>query len=144
MLLGNKDFKSILSYYLKDFDVYLHEKGQFWPRPGLNTYIGQSEVIRLQRGIESIGQFEYGRVEMIPNHGYCIDKKEYSFTKCMKDFIERKANCKINWNKDTSEEDTCQENINLDDHKNLLDFLKHSSTSNLTEVTGCLSKCSHI
>ena len=112
MLLGNKKLKTVQNNPMREFYVYLHEKGQFWPRPGMN-YLGQSEGIKIERGIEISGQFEMKKMEMIDRKDYCTGSREYSFTKCIQDFISRKTNCRINWSLGTSEQDLCDDDINL-------------------------------
>ena len=92
--------------------MYLHEQGQFWPRPGM-TSIGQSEGIRIDRGMEIMGQFETSNIEMMDRKDYCTIRGEYSYTKCIQDFIYRKTNCMINWSLGTSEQDSCDDDINL-------------------------------
>ena len=112
MLLGNKELNIVQNYQLREFVVYMHEKGQFWPRQGL-TNIGQSEGIRIERGMEISGQFEMKKIEMIDRKDYCKPSREYSYTKCIQDFIGRKTNCRINWSLGTSEQDLCDDDINL-------------------------------
>ena len=140
MLLGNKKLKTVQNNPMREFYVYLHEKGQFWPRPGMNM-IGQSEGIRLGTKMEIIGQFQYGKLEMINKDDTCTHDKDYSFTRCILNFIERETRCVINWNEPTSDKDTCSQNIDLRKYKDLFDFIKLSSSSNLSQVTGCKPKC---
>ena len=53
MLLGNKESHGDL---LIGFNIYLHEEGQFWPRPDLQAVNGQSSLtVPLHKEIE--GQF---------------------------------------------------------------------------------------
>ena len=140
LLLGDKRYPQVMSQDLRGFVIYLHEKGQFWPRPGLEDSIGQSKGIKLERLNELIGQFEFAKFDVLNRDEYCTEAENYSFTDCIHAYIERETSCKINWNK-ISEEDSCSENIDLKKYQTFLKFIKYSSFRNLSRVTGCRPKC---
>ena len=80
MLLGSNKFGKKLDYYLLGFVVYLHEKGQFWPRLDLNI-IGQSKPVHVKTFKEVIGQFSVSKIENINKaDSPCTKTPDYSFT----------------------------------------------------------------
>ena len=143
MLLGNKEYSTVMGHYLQEFNVYLHEKGQFWPRPGMAS-IGQTEGIRIKKGVELIGQFEYDKVKQLNiDNKYCTNKKEYSFTTCIMDYMEKMTNCRLNWTLANHSKDNCNKNFNLEKYQAFFDFMKLDDCSSLDRAFASTPKCPH-
>ena len=113
--------------YLKGFVVYLHEKGQFWPRPDMNI-IGQSKPITIRGRKEIVGQFSITKIEM-------ISQPRYSFTKCLNNYIQKQTGCKMEWNIATVGPSLCPFYFNLKEYHGRLTVLTHTSARKLTKMT---------
>ena len=142
MLLGNRNTRESTELFI-GFVVYLHEKGQFWPRVGLDV-IGQSKAITLEKSLEMVGQFSVAVVESInkPNEP-CTEDLQFSFTKCLLDYVQTKNNCKIDWRNVTTDPTFCPLDFNLNAYHNTLMNLQTASVANVTKTTGCLPKCKY-
>ena len=81
----------------KDYDIFLHEKGQFWPRSDMISF-GQPDPISLYNNSEMQIIFSVKAVEKLSTEDKpCIEDPEYSFTKCLQNFLVKKSNCDVNF-----------------------------------------------
>ena len=104
-------------------------------------FIGQSKAIKIEKMKEIIGLFSIIKSVMINQPKVCTAAPDYSFTKCMFDFIQRTISCKISWN--SVDQSLCPMNINLQKYQDMLLFLQQASISNLKKETGCVPKCKY-
>ena len=140
MLLGNREFYGDL---LIGFNIYLHEKGQFWPRPDLQAVNGQASLaVPLHTEIE--GVFSIKQYEMINKKGNCVDSIDYSFTNCLFKYVYETIQCRVYWNMTIQDPLNCHKNLSMQNYVNVLLFLQRSSLRNLTLTTGCLPKCKYL
>ena len=126
---------------INSFIVYIHEKGQFWPRPGM-AFIGQSEPIILNLNSEVDATFSIQKRKTLntPERS-CTDVPGYSFTRCLRDFVEKSSGCKICWRMTNTKEDDCRDNQNMSDYYYKLLHIQRSSIKNIIQQSGCLPKC---
>jgi len=62
LLLGRAD--RIVPPYFRGFLVYLHQRGQFWPRADMQDLTGQSRPVDLRPDTELAAQFFLTRVSV--------------------------------------------------------------------------------
>ena len=123
-----------------DYDIFLHEKGQFWPRTDMMSF-GQSDFIQLESRKEI--QIVFSIKEMTKfnsKESPCIEKDQYSFTKCLQDFAVRKSNCSISIMKGGQDKEGCS--IEAFEHYfSLLSKLKSEQIGKIKKESGCYPKC---
>ena len=138
LLLGKRE-AYIPRGNLINFEVYLHEKGQFWPSWDL-PLTGQSERITIKSLEEIVGHFSVTKVSSINKSSKpCTDVLNYSFTECIIAFINKQMNCTISWS--ANEETNCDANMNLTKYQKHLLKIQFRSSRIITKMTGCLPKC---
>ena len=133
LLLGNWQIQTKFNNNFNGFDLYPHEKGQFWPRPNM-SFIGQSKAIQIMKMKQNTGVFSGTKSVMIKRPNICTAAPGYSFTKCMFDYIQRTMTCKISLN--SVDQSICPMNVNLKKYQDILLYLQQASFNNLTEETG--------
>ena len=75
----------------QSYDIFLHEKGQFWPRSDMNSF-GQAEVVTLSPNIEIQLEISIKKIENLKTkETNCIEDENYSLTRCFKDFAFTKT-----------------------------------------------------
>ena len=124
------------------FDLYLHEKGQFWPREGANI---QGEKITLKTGVEVELSFSITQVTVMDKTGRsCTKDPDYSLTECLVTFIEREVGCSLPLlaNNTTTLECATQGSISAYYHK--LIWLKTASVEAVASASGCWTRCSYL
>ena len=144
MLLGNRNTQTDSEELFIGFVIYLHEKGQFWPRHGMDM-IGQSNAITLEKYQETVGHFSMTEVENInkPDNP-CTEVTDYSFTACLYDYVQTVTNCTIDWSNGTTDPSLCPLDFNLQEYHNILyDLFQLRSLKKIIKTTGCLPKCKY-
>ena len=88
-----------LSYdedYTKGFNIYLHEKGQFWPGLEMDR-IGQKKI-QIPINAELWGTFtSMHKISLDKKSDPCMSDPGYSYTMCIKDYVTSKAGCHLDW-----------------------------------------------
>jgi hypothetical protein len=105
------------------------------------SFIGQSKSIKIGKMKEITGEFSVTKSMMINRPNFCTATPDYSFTKCMFDYIERTMNCNISWN--SVDQSLCPMNVNLKKYQEILLYLQQASFNNLMKETGCVPKCKY-
>ena len=72
----------------RNFYVYIHEKGQFWPR-------GKFYPISILPNEYKVLKFQKKRQVSKKENNNCNDKNEFSFTSCINNFIRNKVGCSL-------------------------------------------------
>ena len=135
-MLGNEknDRKGLIG-----FDIYFHEKGQFWPRSGLKK-IGQPEKMNLKLDQElDVGFTQLRKSNLNLKERKCNKDTRHSVTDCIKMYLKRKTNCNVDWFND-EHEDKCSA-VNLEEYVNMLIRFKTIPFDKLSEESGCYQKC---
>ena len=133
---------SNISYeYDKYYDIFVHEKDQFWPRRDMLSF-GQSDPIHVapNREIEVI--FTTKKIiNLNKDDRVCNEDPNYSFTICLKEFVEREADCKMDFfSFDIDNNEHCSTDGFLK-YFNLLIKLKQAPISDVVRKTKCYPKC---
>ena len=124
-----------------DFDIFIHEKGQFWPRSDMFSF-GQPEPVKISYADDVQIIFSIKEIDHINNEkNDCNDDEGYSLTKCVEDFVERDTNCKLNFsNTALNQNENCSES-NFQKYFKLLIWLKNAKLSDIKRKSGCKRKC---
>ena len=71
----------------QDYDIFIHERGQFWPRSDMFSY-GQPKVVsvRGKKEIEILFSSKVSSKMKTSDHA-CVEDKFYSFTECIQDGV---------------------------------------------------------
>ena len=78
-----------------NYDVFIHEKGQFWPRSNMFSY-GQPNKVTVKDWSEIEIVFSSKVSEkMNTKENPCVEDNSYSFTQCIREFTRNKTNCKF-------------------------------------------------
>ena len=127
-------------YNHDNYDIFLHEKGQFWPRTDMMSF-GQPESIQLEREKELQIVFSIKEITQLNSEkNPCIENEEYSFTKCLRDFAVRKSNCSISILKGGQDKEECSIEA-FENYFSLLTKLKTEQIGKIKKESGCYSKC---
>ena len=138
-MLGNKESDIVDDRMLFGFEVYIHEKGQFWQRSDMHK-VGQPDKIVLELDTEMEVSFSQHQKTVRPRTDRkCEEDSSYSFTSCLNSFIKSKTNCRVNWFDDEKDDDCSDEN--LGEYVNMLIRMKDIPLLRLSEETGCYQKC---
>lgn len=87
LFLGHTKLFYPLNNY-RNFYVYIHEKGQFWPR-------GKFYPISILPNEYKVLKFQKKRQVSKKENNNCNDKNEFSFTSCINNFIRNKVGCSL-------------------------------------------------
>ena len=125
----------------KDYEIFLHETGQFWPRSDMFTF-GQSPAINLDENTEMEIIFSVKEIiNMNRENRPCEQNPNYSFTKCLHHFAQSETNCRVDLNQFDQDQDQNCKNKNFRHYFNLLIELKQVPISTVIKRSGCLQKC---
>ena len=136
-LLGYRNMKSD-SKMMLGYDIYIHEKGQFWPRSDMQK-IGQPDKIEIELNVEMEVSFSQGKIINLHDDESCTEVENYSFTKCLQNYLENKTNCYIEWFTDNLDEKCGYEN--LFEYYQLLYKIKQVPLKTVFQKSGCYPKC---
>ena len=139
-------FKSIKKGVFDSYNIYLHEKGQFWPNSDFQQ-LGQSGKIVLEENKELAGKFTINILSKINQKGKeCEEDENYKFTDCVNNFIASEVGCKVDWVSKTTLSDqsdmkNCSNLTDIVKFKKIIIQLKEINFQNLNAETKCLKKC---
>ena len=138
-MLGQVQDK-VKNYMLFNFEIFLHEKGQFWPREGMKN-IGQSKPIRLDLDLQVEGTFTRKKILTLDKPDKkCTLEEGYSFTKCLQNYLEEKSECRIDWFSKNPVDTKCRKTSFIHYFK-LLIWARKSPWKTLSTESGCVPKC---
>ena len=125
--------------------IYLHERDQFWPSWKMER-LGQKERIYLSLTSSLSGEFSLvqRRALNTPTRP-CQDNEEFSFTRCVMEFITRRVGCHLDWSGPLTfaQYPSCDSLDQLESYRDLLENIREFSWDRLTLETGCYGKCSY-
>ena len=129
-----------LSSYSSAYDLFVHERGQFWPRSDMYS-LGQSDPVKLELNSDVEVIFTLKEITTInSNQRPCNDRIDYSFTECVQNFAVRKTNCHLDYFEINQDQELCSKK-NFFRYFKLLFWIKHSRLSEVIKEYGCLPKC---
>ena len=129
------------SYLLYSFDIYLHEKGQFWLKKEMDAF-GQYGPIFVKPNKEITGTFTVNRIQVLEKPSQpCNTAADYSYTECLRSYVTRNTGCNIN--------EALTKRFNCTSHGleillRTLKKIKESTKRNTIMITGCLPKCTTV
>ena len=81
----------------KGFEIYLHEKDQFWPGMEME-HIGQTKSLYIPTKTEVWGSFTAVRkINIAKKPAPCVKDPGYSYTRCMLTHLATTAGCHLDW-----------------------------------------------
>ena len=102
---------------------------------------GQSPLITIAPGTELHIEFSIKQIDnMKTKERKCIEDKSYSATECFKKYLETKTHCRISWFNSSNYQTGCSSE-SLASYFHFLIDLKQQTTANITQDSGCFSKC---
>ena len=108
--------------------------------------LGQKERIYLNKNSSLSGEFSVvqRRALKTPTRP-CQENEEFSFTRCMMEFITRRVGCHLDWSGPLTfaQYPSCDSLDKLENYKDLLEDVRQFSWDRLTQETGCYGKCSY-
>ena len=135
--------------YTKGFEIFLHEKGQFWPGLEMER-IGQSKAIYVKTDTEVRVTFTMIQKTNIPKAEVpCVTEAGYSYSECMRGFIARSAGCHLDWvdgldrGEMTSAGARCETREELLRYHAALTRVSRLPWTQLTNLTSCHAKCDY-
>ena len=135
---------SLSTDYTRGFDIYLHERNQFWPGWDMES-IGQTKTIGLDLKNEVRGTFFMTQMKKLPKpEEPCEEGEEYSLTECLMEFVASSAGCFLDWGQSYRSEKfpACRSLEEIEQTEEILLSLSKLSWNSLTQRTGCYGKCS--
>ena len=124
----------------QDYDIFLHEKGQFWPRSDMITF-GQPDPLTLFNNSELQIVFSLKVTEKLSTDAKpCVLDPNYSFSKCLQDYVTRKTNCNVDFLAKYEQNSTCS-GKSFDLFFKELIKLKQEKISHVQKDSGCYPKC---
>ena len=72
----------------ENFIIYIHEKGQFWPR-------GEFYPISILPNEYKVLRFKLKKESSKKENNNCNDNKMFSFTSCVYNFIKNEVGCSL-------------------------------------------------
>ena len=137
LFLGHKHMMDYDKYQFLSFHIYIHEKGQFWPKRIFKPV--QKIVVRANE--LKVIEFYMDRITKLKDENTnCVQEKDHSMTSCLNDYIGRQVGCNLQWFS-SSKHPKCQSNDELSQIRNLTLWMKRVSTKKLQETSGCFEKC---
>ena len=130
-----------ISAYSTSYDVFLHERGQFWPRSDMFS-LGQSEPVQVELHSDVEIIFTHQKIARLNSQSRpCIDSLDYSFTKCIQNFAVRKTNCSIDYSSVGKDQQELCSKENFFRYFKLLIWIKQGRLSEVIKESGCHPKC---
>ena len=128
--------------HTKGFDVYLHEKDQFWPGRDME-YIGQTKSIFISTKTELWGNFKtVQRKNLDRAAAPCVTDPSYSLTQCIRGYVATTAECHLNLIDNGGDRYPCTTWAEVLKYQNTLTNVSKLSWMELVRITGCSAKCS--
>ena len=126
--------------YSRTYDLFLHERGQFWPRLDMFS-LGQSDPVKLELNSDVEVIFTLNKISTINSKRRpCIEGNNYSFTECVQNFAVKETKCNIGYFEVNKDQELCSRE-NFFQYFKLLIWIKHSRLSEVIEESGCYPKC---
>ena len=129
-----------LNHY-QDYDIFLHERGQFWPRSDMISY-GQQESVTITNNTELQISFSIKKVKKISTEERpCVMDEEYSFTTCLQEYVIKQTNCSLNlFGQESKKTKICSKKA-FDQYYDLLMNIGQDRISKIKQESGCYPKC---
>ena len=137
LFLGHIHMADYDQYQFLSFHIYIHEKGQFWPKRIFKPV--QKIVVRANE-LKVIEFYTDKVTKLKDENANCVQEKDYSLTSCLNEYIGRQVGCNLQWFS-KSKYPMCKSNEELNLIRNITLWMKRVSTRTLEETSGCYEKC---
>ena len=129
------------------YDIFIHQKGQFWPRSDMGLYgqpdpitvslirsSGRLDDLELSFSVKEISHFN-------TKENPCDEDKQFSLTACLHEYAIKRSKCKLNiFGKPKEQKELCtKEGFKL--YVETLQFLKQADIHVIEKASGCQRKC---
>ena len=122
------------------YEIYIHQKGQFWPRSDMTSFGQPDHVIVQDEELElSFSVKEINTISKTNNP--CILDEEYSFTDCLNKYAIKTSNCSLNFFGENQDDTAFCTKSGLKKYIDILMHLKREIISKIKTETGCMPKC---
>ena len=138
------DFSLFLTLYTFR-KIYLHEKGQFWPKSDMRR-VGQTEAIDIKVKTLFVGEFELVQRRILDTpERPCEEDERFSLTECMLEFVAGRVGCHLDWvgRSKLPHQPPCESLQELKEYSDLLQEMGDFSWATLSRQTGCHGKCQY-
>ena len=137
LFLGHKDKDHA---DLTQHQIYLHERGQFWPNDNIPSLYRRKQRL----GLETQIYFQTIRYSNIQSKDYvCTEDNTFSMTQCLQQYVVSQTGCAIDWFRETNIPN-CRSIEEWEKVQTTLNWLFDASYDELINATGCIQKCSFI
>ena len=127
------------------FNIYLHDKGQFWPGLEMGR-IGLSDQMFLPENYEWEGSFQVRQKTLLNKEDIpCSEDPHYSFRTCILVWVARTAGCYLDWFSsipgNQSGVRVCDRREDIGSYDDALTEALQARWIKLQKMTGCIPKC---
>lgn len=142
-LLGDKEKNFAIERVFMGFNIYLHDKGQFWP--GLEmARIGLSKELFLPKNTQFEGSFQVRQKTLInKDDSPCSEDPNYSFQSCIFKWVAKDAGCHLDWFSPVISNGStpCTRREDIGKYNDALTTALQARWLKLQNMTGCIPKC---
>ena len=134
---------SLLTDFTRAFDIYLHERNQFWPGNDMER-VGQTKNIDLELNNEIWGTFSTSQIKKLNKaEEPCVEQEDYSLTTCLMEFVASSTGCYLDWGQTFRSDISppCRSLQEIIKAEQVLYTVSRLSWNKLTEKSGCYGKC---
>ena len=125
------------------FNIYLHDKGQFWPGLEMGR-IGLSDLMFLPKNIEWEGSFQVHQKTLLNKEDNpCSEDPNYSFRNCILTWVAKDAGCHLDWFSPSPSNGSvpCTHREDIGKYNDALTAALQARWLKLQNMTGCIPKC---
>ena len=129
-------------HQLYGYDIFLHEKGQFWPGLEMER-TGLSEIIVISNNMEQEGYFTFTETTSLDHtDAPCVSDPSYSYKECMFNYVAKTTGCFLDWfNPPKMNYNRCSSNEEILKYNEIMDWALTSTWKTLANTTSCHAKC---
>ena len=128
--------------YFPAHEIFIHQKGQFWPRFDMISF-GQPDHVTIRHDELELffSSKEINTISKTDNP--CNMDEDYSFTDCLHKYAIKISNCSIDFFGETQDRNFCTKS-GFKTYIQTLEYLKQEEISKIKTETGCIPKCKTI
>ena len=124
----------------QDYDIFIHEKGQFWPRSDMFAF-GQPDRLTLFNNSEMQIIFSSKVTEKLSTEAKpCVLDSKYSFSQCLREYVVKKTDCRIDFLVNFDQNKSCVGDSFHYFFEELIK-MKQEKISKVQKDSGCFPKC---
>ena len=120
----------------RGFEIYIHEKGQFWlsTLPNVKKYIVHpKKVVQFS--------FKILKENAVEGKQFCTYEADFRYTKCIEDFVSTMVGCSLHWFRNSTGK-KCRVTEDISETQSHYQKIRHNSYEKIsTNLTKCYQKC---